>query len=192
MKKILGLDLGTTSIGWAYINEAKTEDEKSSIVKLGVRIVPITTDEENDFQKGKSISLNADRTLKRGARRNLDRYQLRRKALIEILIEHNFITDKTILSEEGKNTFNTYKLRAKAVEEQISKEDFAKVLLMINKKRGYKSNRKAKGEDEGNAIDGMETAKFLYENNLTPGQYVYKEVLLKGKKFIPDFYRSDL
>ena len=192
MKKILGLDIGTTSIGWAYINEAKTEDEKSSIVKLGVRIVPITTDEENDFQKGKSISLNADRTLKRGARRNLDRYQLRRKALIEILIEHNFITDKTILSEEGKNTFNTYKLRAKAVEEQIGKEDFAKVLLMINKKRGYKSNRKAKGEDEGNAIDGMETAKFLYENNLTPGQYVYKEVLLKGKKFIPDFYRSDL
>jgi len=62
---------------------------------------------------------------------------------------------------------------------------------MINKKRAYKSSRKAKGEDEGTAIDGMEIAKRLYEELLTPGQLVhirYKE----GKTNIPDFYRSDL
>ena len=29
MKKILGLDLGTTSIGWALVNEAENENEKS-------------------------------------------------------------------------------------------------------------------------------------------------------------------
>ena len=27
MKKILGLDLGTTSIGWAFVNEAENENE---------------------------------------------------------------------------------------------------------------------------------------------------------------------
>jgi len=37
----------------------------------------------------------------------------------------------------------------------------------------------------------MAVAKYLYDNNLTPGQYVY-EILKKGKKHIPDFYRSDL
>ena len=37
MKKILGLDLGTSSIGWALVNEAETSEEKSSIIKLGVR-----------------------------------------------------------------------------------------------------------------------------------------------------------
>ena len=192
MKKILGLDLGTTSIGWAYVNEAETDNEKSEIIKLGARVIPLSTDEEMDFQKGKATSINADRTLKRGARRNLDRYQLRKKSLLEILKSNNFINDDTILSEEGKETtFSTYKIRAKAVHEKISKEEFAKVLLMINKKRGYKSSRKAKSDDEGTAIDGMEVAKYISDNNLTPGQYVY-ELLRKNKKFIPDFYRSDL
>ena len=39
MKKILGLDLGTTSIGWALVNEAENHNERSSIVKLGSRII---------------------------------------------------------------------------------------------------------------------------------------------------------
>jgi CRISPR-associated endonuclease Csn1 len=33
MKKILGLDLGTTSIGWAYIHEAENNDETSSSIR---------------------------------------------------------------------------------------------------------------------------------------------------------------
>ncbi|MBN2755854.1 MAG: type II CRISPR RNA-guided endonuclease Cas9 [Bacteroidales bacterium] len=192
MKKILGLDLGTTSIGWAYVYEAEKEHEKTEIKKIGVRVIPLTTDEETDFQKGKATSINADRTLKRGARRNLDRYQLRRKALIEILKKNKFISDNSTLSEEGKdNTFLTYKLRAEAAKNIIEKKDLARVLLMINKKRGYKSSRKAKSEEEGTAIDGMAIAKELYENNLTPGQYVYN-LLNSGKKYITDFYRSDL
>ncbi len=192
MKKILGLDLGTNSIGWAYINEAEANDEKSSIKKLGVRVIPLTTDEESDFLKGKATSINADRTLKRGARRNLNRYQLRRDALLDILKENSFITDETVLNEDGNDTtFLTYKLRDEATQKKLSKEEFAKVLLMINKKRGYKSSRKAKTEDEGTAIDGMEVAKQLYEDNQTPGQYIY-EILKQDKKHIPDFYRSDL
>ena len=72
MRKILGLDLGTTSIGWAFVTEA--ENEKSSIIKLGVRVNPLTVDEQTNFEKGKAITTNADRTLKRTARRNLQRY----------------------------------------------------------------------------------------------------------------------
>ncbi len=37
----------------------------------------------------------------------------------------------------------------------------------------------------------MAIAKKLYEENLTPGQFVYQQ-LKEGKKYIPDFYRSDL
>ncbi|MEZ4908172.1 MAG: hypothetical protein R2771_11175 [Saprospiraceae bacterium] len=77
MKKILGLDLGTTSIGWAYIFE--DEDRvNSEIKKIGVRVNPLTTDEQSNFEKGKPTSINSNRTLKRGARRNLNRYQDRR------------------------------------------------------------------------------------------------------------------
>ena len=192
MKKILGFDLGTNSIGWAVVNEAEMPTENSSIVKLGVRVNPLTVDELTNFEKGKSITTNADRTLKRSMRRNLQRYKLRRENLIEVLKENGFIDDETCLSENGnRTTFETYRLRAKSATEEISLKEFARVLLIINKKRGYKSSRKAKSTEEGQLIDGMEIAKRLYEENLTPGQ-LSLQLLESGKKYLPDFYRSDL
>jgi CRISPR-associated endonuclease Csn1 len=202
-KKILGLDLGTNSIGWALVNEANSETEKSSIEKLGVRVIHYdnfvstetgkdSMDPEKDFKGGKGISPNAGRTLKRSMRRNLQRYKLRRENLIQILKKHGFISDEIILSENGnRSTFETYRLRATAATEEITLEQFARVLLMINKKRGYKSSRKAKSQDEGQLIDGMEIAKKLYDENLTPGQFVFQSFKV-GKKSVPDFYRSDL
>lgn len=188
---ILGLDLGVTSIGFAHVIES--EDKNNSEIKqIGVRVNSLTVDEQTNFEKGKPFSINAERTLKRGARRNLDRYQDRRKNLIEVLTVSGFINSETKLTEDGKNTTHqTWALRAKAVSEKVEKEDFARILLAINKKRGYKSSRKAKNEDEGQAIDGMAVAKRLYEENLTPGQLAY-QLLEEGKKSIPDFYRSDL
>mgnify|MGYP004635736919 FL=1 len=192
MKKILGLDLGTTSIGWALVNEAESENEKSSIIKLGVRVNPLTVDEQTNFEKGKAITTNADRTLKRTARRNLQRYKLRRENLISLLKKEGFITEDSVLCEKGNHsTFETRLLRAKAVTEEISLEELARVLIMLNKKRGYKSSRKANSSEDGNLIDGMTVARKLYDEHLTPGQYTY-QLLCKGKKFIPDFYPSDL
>lgn len=190
-KHILGLDLGTTSIGFAQILEAEVPSE-SSIVRIGVRVNPLTTDEQTNFEKGKPVSVNAGRTLKRSMRRNLQRYKLRRANLIEALKEAKFISDETPLCETGKNsTHSTYQIRAKAVTEKVEKDELVRIFLAINKKRGYKSSRKARNEDEGQAIDGMAIAKRLYEENITPGQLVY-QLLKEGKKYIPDFYRSDL
>jgi len=206
MKKILGLDLGTASIGWALVNEAENLNEQSHIIKLGVRVIQYDTfskvdklgnvsESKNpieDFASGKGLSSNAKRTKQRGARRNLQRFKLRRKNLIEILNKNQIISDQTPLTEIGKNTTHqTLELRAKAASEKISLEDFVKVLLVINKKRGYKSSRKSIDEGGGVAIDGMSVAKELYEKQLTPGQYVY-ELLKDGKKYIPEFYKSDL
>ena len=124
MKRILGLDLGTTSIGFAYVKEAENEKEQSSIKKIGVRVNPMTTDEQSNFEKGKPLTTNADRTLKRGARRNLDRYQLRRENLIEVLKKASLISDENILAEKGKNTtFETLRLRAKATTEKVEKDE---------------------------------------------------------------------
>ena len=192
MKRILGLDLGTNSIGWALVEEKENENEQSSIIKLGVRVNPLTVDEQQNFEKGKSITTNADRTLKRSMRRNLQRYKLRRENLIEVLKDNDIITDDSVLYENGnRSTFETLRLRAKSATEEISLSELARVLLMINKKRGYKSSRKAKSTDEGQLIDGMEVAKLLYDNNWTPGEFAY-QLLKQGKKYIPDFYRSDL
>lgn len=188
MKTILGLDLGTTSIGWAVVQEG----DSSAILKTGVRIVPLSTEEENNFKTGKSITTNADRRLKRSARRNLQRYKLRRKALIEGLKEFGLISDQTILCESlPGSTFETYRLRAKAVVERIELEELARVFLMLNKKRGYKSSRKLKNEDDGQSVDSIDIAKTLYDRQITPGQLL-KEWVAAGKKNLPDFYPSDL
>ena len=192
MKKILGLDLGTTSIGWAMVNESESNDETSSIIRLGVRVNPLTVDEQTNFGKGAPITTNADRTLKRSMRRNLQRYKLRRDNLIALLKEQGWITDDTILSESTNNsTFETYRLRARAASEEITLEQFARVLLMLNKKRGYKSSRKMKNDEGGHFVSSLDVAKKIYDSNLTPGQYAYR-LIKDGKHNIPDFYRSDL
>ncbi|MFV0163770.1 type II CRISPR RNA-guided endonuclease Cas9 [Empedobacter falsenii] len=202
-KTILGLDLGTNSIGWALVKEAKNDKEQSSIEKIGVRVISfdnfVSTDSgkesknpEQDFKGGKGISPNAGRTLKRSARRNLQRFKLRRKNLIQILKDNQWISDDTILAENGnKTTFETFRLRALAAENQLELHELARVLLQINKKRGYKSSRKVNKTEEGTLIDGMDIAKKLYHENLTPGQFVL-DLLKSGKKKVPDFYRSDL
>jgi len=193
-KKILGLDLGTNSIGWALVTETKENKKlkEADIIKLGVRVNPLTVDEKTNFEKGKPISTNADRTLKRSARRNLQRFKLRRENLKQVLLQHKIINDDFILAETDKNsTHQILEIRSKAAKEEISLDNFARVLFAINKKRGYKSSRKTKQEADGTAIDGMGVAKLLYEENLTPGQYGY-QILKESKKYIPDFYQSDL
>lgn len=82
MKKILGLDLGTASIGSAYVLEAEKSADQTKIVYLGTRIILSSADAEN-FSKGLSCSPTTDRTFKRSMRRRLQRYKQRRSSLIQ-------------------------------------------------------------------------------------------------------------
>lgn len=192
MKKILGLDLGTTSVGWAMVTMAENGEEKSSILGCGSRVVPISVDEKDNFEKGKASTTNAERTLKRGMRRNLQRRKLRRDNLITILKEEGWIDDSSILTENGKGTtYETLSLRARAATEKVSLQEFARVLLAISKKRGYKSSRKTDSSEDGHLIDGMQIAKELYASGITPAQYSQR-ALEAGKPARFDFYRSDL
>ena len=61
MKKILGLDLGTNSIGWALIEQDFNKKE-GKILGLGSRIIPMTKDVLDKFGSGISISQTAERT----------------------------------------------------------------------------------------------------------------------------------
>ena len=194
MKRILGLDLGTTSIGWAVVDLATKPEEQSSIIKLGVRVNPLTVDEKGAFEKGKAIETTAKRTQMRGMRRNLKRYQQRRSFLLSVLRQYGIINQSQTFSEDGpSSTFATYRLRAKAASEEISLEQFARVLLMINKKRGYKSNRKTKADpsEDGQIVDSMDIARKLYDDDITPGQYL-NQTYSASHRYVPSFYRSDL
>ncbi|WP_202946869.1 type II CRISPR RNA-guided endonuclease Cas9 [Nitritalea halalkaliphila] len=84
MKKILGLDLGTNSVGWALIAQ-DTSERKGEIIGLGSRIIPMSQDLLGDFGKGNSVSQTAERTRLRGVRRLRERYLLRRERLHRVL-----------------------------------------------------------------------------------------------------------
>lgn len=90
MKKILGLDLGTNSIGWAVVNEGENE-KLQGIEAAGSRILPMDATILGDFDKGNSVSQTADRTKLRGARRLHERYLLRRERLHRVLSVMNFL-----------------------------------------------------------------------------------------------------
>lgn len=91
-KTILGLDLGTNSIGWALIKQ-DFEDKKGEIIGLGSRIIPMTQDIKDEFGKGNSISQTADRTNFRGARRLRERALLRRERLFRVLNVLGFLPE---------------------------------------------------------------------------------------------------
>ncbi|MHB8854423.1 MAG: type II CRISPR RNA-guided endonuclease Cas9 [Ignavibacteriaceae bacterium] len=177
MKKILGLDIGTTSIGWALIDE---EDKK--ILGMGSRIVPLSSDDRDEFSKGNAISKNQNRTLKRSQRKGYDRYQLRRQNLVSILRQNNMLPaqDLIIISK-----LELWALRSKAVNEKLSLQEIGRVLLHLNQKRGYKSSRNEANLDKKDTEYVAEVKsrhEKLKESGLSIGQYFYNE-LLKNEYF---------
>lgn len=90
MKKILGLDLGTNSIGWALINH-DFETKNGEILGMGSRILPMGQDVISDFNKGVLQSEAAARTSYRGVRRLRERELLRRDRLIKALKAMNWM-----------------------------------------------------------------------------------------------------
>ena len=88
MKRILGLDLGTNSIGWAILLADIAEDGNivlKYIEAAGSRIIPMDAATLGDFDRGISISQTAERTRLRGIRHLLERCLLRRERLHRVL-----------------------------------------------------------------------------------------------------------
>ena len=84
MKKILGLDLGTNSIGWAVVS-TDNNNKPNGIEKAGSRIIPMDLATMSDFEKGNTKSQTAERTRYRGVRRLRERSLLRRERLHRVL-----------------------------------------------------------------------------------------------------------
>lgn len=81
-KKILGLDLGTNSIGWAVVSE---DNNQKHISCAGSRIIPMDAALMGDFESGNSVSQTKNRTAARGIRRLYERHALRRERLNRVL-----------------------------------------------------------------------------------------------------------
>ena len=84
IKYILGLDIGSNSIGWALIQLDLLQKTKR-IIAAGSRIIPMDQKVLSDFGKGITISSTAQRTSYRNARHCRERHLLRRERLHRVL-----------------------------------------------------------------------------------------------------------
>lgn len=173
-KTILGLDLGTNSIGWALI-EIDERANPIRIIGMGSRIIPLDSDSRDQFSKGQAISKNKDRTTARTQRKGYDRKQLRKKELKAFLNEFNILPTEELMNIPS---LELWKLRndAVTVNEKIAPEQLGRILYMLNQKRGYKSarseeNAEKKDTDYVAAVKGRYAQ--LKESNQTIGQYFY-------------------
>ena len=160
-KYSLGLDIGTSSIGWAVLDL-----DKERIHDLGVRIF----EKPEDPQNGDSLA--KPRRDARSARRRLKRRRQRLNNLKQFFIDQNILTRdriEEVLSDKSEfNKLDVYALRSKALAEELSPEELFKVMYQIAKRRGFKSNRKVEEESEkegGRVSKALKTnEKFLAEN----------------------------
>lgn len=163
-KYSLGLDIGTSSIGWAVLDL-----DKKRIHDLGVRIFERPEDPQN------GDSLAKPRRDARSARHRLRRRRQRLNHLKQFFIDQNILTkdqvEKVLDCKSDFNKLDVYELRAKALAEELSPEELLKALYQIAKRRGFKSNRKVveESDKEGGRVTSALKAneKFLADNNYT-------------------------
>ncbi len=178
MKKILGLDLGITSIGWAVVGELEAT---KTILGMGSRIIPLSSDDKDEFTSGNAISKNQKRTLKRTQRRGYDRYQIRRWALVSELKRNNIPFDESLFN---LTSYELYGLRDRAIKEKISLQEFARVLYHLNQRRGYKSSRGDSNltkKDTEYVAEVKNRYQKIIEDNLTVGQLFFQGLTLDKK-----------
>lgn len=195
MSKILGLDLGVTSIGWAVTEET---ENKKSILGLGSRIIPLSTDDKDEFSSGNKISKNQKRTTKRTQRKGYDRYQQRREKLKKILQENEMYPDEKLFNLDAVSLFG---LRDKAIKEKISLKEIGRVLYHLNQKRGYRSSRsdanldkkdteyvaEVKNRHQKIKESGITIGQFFYNNISQYQQYRVKEQIFPREAYLEEF-----
>ncbi len=201
MAKILGLDLGTNSIGWAII-----ENDHNKILGMGSRIFPVGV---NEFGQGeKELSKNASRTIARSTRRQFFRRRLRKIYLLKILAKHSLcpLGTNEIKSYEPQIftnkklvewfRLNPYELRAKALKNKIELEELGRIFYHMIQRRGFQSNSRSAGKEDGKIYDGnpkegkagiLETQREL--NGKTLGAALYDIYPKEGKPFINQLKR---
>ena len=162
---ILGLDIGTNSVGWAVVS--CTQDTSglhpTGLVALNSRIFQEMVDANTRDPK------NQHRREKRLFRRMRSRHQGARNALIKLLQENQLlpaeINEKTcndidrqfaerVLKKEYSNSWTNkekfhmspFAMRGWAMEDghYLERHEFGRTLLQLQKRRGYFSNRGAK------------------------------------------------
>ena len=203
-KTILGLDLGTNSIGWALVKQ-NFEDKSGEIVGMGSRIIPMGA-ELSKFEQGQAQTKNANRRIARGIRKLNKRYKQRRNKLIYVLQQLGMLPDQIKLSEPFVDPLKMDKvsilpvdknqvqysaadllaLRVKALNEPISLKELGKIIYLFNQLRGYAGGGIDPEKEELNVEGDEQEGKKGKESYVAFGKVMSlsepEKITLKGKE----------
>lgn len=203
-KKILGLDLGTNSIGWALI-EKDFENKKGKILGIGSRIIPMGQ-ELSKFEQGQAQTKNANRRIARGTRKLNKRYKQRRNKLIYVLHQLGMLPEQIKLSEPFENplkldrisilpiakkqkqysALDLLELRVKALREPVSLQELGRIIYLFNQLRGYAGGGNEPEEEDDNLEETEKDEKKGNESYLTFGKVMSvsepEKLSVKGKE----------
>lgn len=136
-KKVLGLDLGTYSIGWALLEENRGRPDR--IIDLGCRVF-----NEADGEKTPAPG-NPKRSDAKLNRRILQRKAKRKQRMLNYLLKLNWLPEELRASPQPEIILNRigdpYRLRAKALDEKLSAHELGRVLLHFVQCRGFSDRR---------------------------------------------------
>ncbi len=180
---VLGLDMGSNSVGWAAISLEGEMFDNDLAVYSGVRIFPEGIAKLNT---AKEKSRAQDRREARSQRRQHRRKSQRRKKLLKILQQYDMAPKEKDRLGDWLDT-SPYSFRSKGVEEKLAFEEFGRALFHLCQRRGYKSNRKqGKSKDDGKvAKETTELQARMDEAECkTLGQYLAGRVDAEGDKHI--------
>lgn len=152
-------------------------EDGSNIIDMGVRIFPVGLQEDTYAKSGTEVSKNVARRTARGARRLYDRYKLRRKQLKKLLLQLDMLPPEHLLYTSKQ----LYGLRKRALDEKITLQELGRIFLLLNQRRGFKSNKKdsSKTADEAKKLsETLEAMKQLSKkvdesHCRTVGEYFY-------------------
>ncbi|MDA8156752.1 MAG: type II CRISPR RNA-guided endonuclease Cas9 [Actinomycetota bacterium] len=154
---ILGLDLGSNSIGWALF-EAK-EQRPVRLIDCGVRVFEEGL--EGIEADGKGKSRNVARREARLRRRQCDRKARRLAHLARLLQRSGLLPSGKLNTPEERHEFFTQldktllpplQLRAEALARKLEANELGRAFYHLGQRRGFLSNRKSapkKDEDKG-------------------------------------------
>ncbi len=148
MKYAIGLDVGIASVGYSVL-ELDGNDNPCRIIKLGSRIF-----EKAELPKT-GDPLAEERRVFRCARRTVRRRRHRKERIRNLICSSGLLTQDALDTlYDGKELSDVYGLRVKALDERLTDEEFARVLIHLAQRRGFKSNRKAedKKDTEGSQM----------------------------------------
>lgn len=169
----LGIDLGTASIGTSLVELDGPEKKPYpiNILHMGVRIF----DDGRDPKTKEPLGV-ARRNAKQ-ARKILDRYLRRRKRLTDALIKFKLWPEDEV-QRKSLCVLNPYEIRTRALDEKITLKEFGRAIFHLNQRRGFKSNRKADGGEDGKIRQAVAKLEELFRNEgcRTLGEFYQRRI----------------